>query len=101
MAENVKNLKDMAVELKDLTKSDENYSQWYNDLVVKAGLAENSAVRGCMVIKPYGYAIWEKMHEVLDGMFKETGVQNAYFPLFIPKSFFSKEASHVEASPSS
>ena len=86
----------MAVELKDLTKSDENYSQWYNDLVVKAGLAENSAVRGCMVIKPYGYAIWEKMHEVLDGMFKETGVQNAYFPLFIPKSFFSKEASHVE-----
>ena len=96
MAENVKNLKDMAVELKDLTKSDENYSQWYNDLVVKAGLAENSAVRGCMVIKPYGYAIWEKMHEVLDGMFKETGVQNAYFPLFIPKSFFSKEASHVE-----
>ena len=86
----------MAVELKDLTKSDENYSQWYNDLVMKAGLAENSAVRGCMVIKPYGYAIWEKMHEVLDGMFKETGVQNAYFPLFIPKSFFSKEASHVE-----
>ena len=86
----------MAVELKDLTKSDENYSQWYNDLVVKAGLAENSAVRGCMVIKPYGYAIWEKMHEVLDGMFKETGHQNAYFPLFIPKSFFSREASHVE-----
>ena len=86
----------MAVELKDLTKSDENYSQWYNDLVVKAGLAENSAVRGCMVIKPYGYAIWEKMHEVLDGMFKETGHQNAYFPLFIPKSFFSKEANHVE-----
>ena len=74
----------MAVELKDLTKSEENYSQWYNDLVMKAGLAENSAVRGCMVIKPYGYAIWEKMHEVLDGMFKETGVQNAYFPLFIP-----------------
>ena len=86
----------MAVELKDLTKSEENYSQWYNDLVVKAGLAENSAVRGCMVIKPYGYAIWEKMHEVLDGMFKETGHQNAYFPLFIPKSFFSKEANHVE-----
>ena len=86
----------MAVELKDLTKSEENYSQWYNDLVMKAGLAENSAVRGCMVIKPYGYAIWEKMHDVLDGMFKETGVQNAYFPLFIPKSFFSKEASHVE-----
>ena len=86
----------MAVELKDLTKSEENYSQWYNDLVVKAGLAENSAVRGCMVIKPYGYAIWEKMHEVLDTMFKQTGVQNAYFPLFIPKSFFSREASHVE-----
>ena len=77
----------MAVELKDLTKSEDNYSQWYNDLVVKAGLAENSAVRGCMVIKPYGYAIWEKMHEVLDTMFKQTGVQNAYFPLFIPVSF--------------
>ena len=86
----------MAVELKDLTKSDENYSQWYNDLVIKAGLAENSAVRGCMVIKPYGYAIWEKMHDVLDRMFKETGHENAYFPLFIPKSFFSREASHVE-----
>ena len=86
----------MAVELKDLTKSDENYSQWYNDLVIKAGLAENSAVRGCMVIKPYGYAIWEKMHDVLDKMFKETGHENAYFPLFIPKSFFSREASHVE-----
>ncbi len=86
----------MAVELKDLTKSDENYSQWYNELVVKAGLAENSAVRGCMVIKPYGYAIWEKMHDALDKMFKDTGHQNAYFPLFIPKSFFSKEAHHVE-----
>ena len=86
----------MAVELKDLTKSDENYSQWYNDLVLKAGLAENSAVRGCMVIKPYGYAIWEKMRDVLDRMFKETGHENAYFPLFIPKSFFSREASHVE-----
>ena len=86
----------MAVELKDLTKSDENYSQWYNDLVIKAGLAENSAVRGCMVIKPYGYAIWEKMQDVLDRMFKETGHENAYFPLFIPKSFFSREASHVE-----
>ena len=86
----------MAVELKDLTKSEENYSQWYNDLVVKAGLAENSAVRGCMVIKPYGYAIWERMQRVLDDMFKQTGVQNAYFPLFIPKSFFSREASHVE-----
>ena len=88
--------KDMAVELKDLTKSEDNYSQWYNDLVVKAGLAENSAVRGCMVIKPYGYAIWERMQRVLDDMFKQTGVQNAYFPLFIPKSFFSREASHVE-----
>ncbi len=86
----------MAVELKDLTKSDENYSQWYNELVVKAGLAENSAVRGCMVIKPYGYAIWEKMQRALDDMFKATGHQNAYFPLFIPKSFFSREASHVE-----
>ena len=86
----------MAVELKDLTKSDENYSQWYNELVIKAGLAENSAVRGCMVIKPYGYAIWEKMRDVLDRMFKETGHENAYFPLFIPKSFFSREASHVE-----
>ena len=88
--------KKMAVELKDLTKSDENYSQWYNELVVKAGLAENSAVRGCMVIKPYGYAIWEKMQRALDQMFKDTGHQNAYFPLFIPKSFFSREASHVE-----
>ena len=86
----------MAVELKDLTKVEENYSKWYNDLVVKAGLAENSAVRGCMVIKPYGYAIWEKMQHVLDNMFKETGHQNAYFPLFIPKSFFSREAHHVE-----
>ena len=83
-------------ELKELTKSEENYSQWFNDLVVKAGLAENSAVRGCMVIKPYGYAIWEKMHDALDKMFKDTGHQNAYFPLFIPKSFFSKEADHVE-----
>ena len=86
----------MAVELKDLTKVEENYSKWYNDLVVKAGLAENSTVRGCMVIKPYGYAIWEKMQHVLDNMFKETGHQNAYFPLFIPKSFFSREAHHVE-----
>jgi len=81
---------------KEITKRSENYSQWYNDLVVKADLAENSAVRGSMVIKPYGYAIWEKMQSVLDGMFKETGHQNAYFPLFIPKSFFSKEAAHVE-----
>jgi len=81
---------------KEITKRSENYSQWYNDLVVKADLAENSAVRGSMVIKPYGFAIWEKMQSVLDGMFKETGHQNAYFPLFIPKSFFSKEAAHVE-----
>jgi len=81
---------------KDLTKREENYSQWYNDLVIKADLAENSAVRGCMVIKPYGYAIWEKIQATLDKMFKDTGHSNAYFPLFIPKSFFSKEASHVE-----
>ena len=86
----------MAKELKELTSREENYSQWYNDLVVKAGLAENSAVRGCMVIKPYGYAIWEKMQRALDQMFKDTGHENAYFPLFIPKSFFSKEAHHVE-----
>jgi len=81
---------------KQLTSRKENYSQWYNELVVKADMAENSAVRGSMVIKPYGYAIWEKMQAELDKMFKETGHQNAYFPLFIPKSFFSKEASHVE-----
>ena len=80
---------------KEVTKRSENYSQWYNDLVVKADLAEQSAVRGCMVIKPYGYAIWEKMQRVLDDAFKKTGVQNAYFPLFIPKSFFSREAEHV------
>ena len=80
---------------KEITSRAENYSQWYNDIVVKADLAEQSAVRGCMVIKPYGYAIWEKMQHILDGMFKETGVQNAYFPLFIPKSFFSREAEHV------
>ena len=86
----------MAKELKDLTKRADNYSQWYNDLVVKADLAEQSAVRGCMVIKPYGYAIWEKMQQQLDRMFKETGVQNAYFPLFIPKSFLCREAEHVE-----
>lgn len=86
----------MAKELKDLTKRAENYSQWYNELVIKADLAEQSAVRGCMVIKPYGYAIWEKMQHQLDAMFKETGVQNAYFPLLIPKSFLSKEADHVE-----
>jgi len=81
---------------KELTSRSENYSQWYNDLVVKADLADNSAVRGCMVIKPYGYAIWEKIQAQLDLMFKESGHVNAYFPLFIPKSFFSKEASHVE-----
>lgn len=86
----------MAKELKDLTKRADNYSQWYNDLVVKADLAEQSAVRGCMVIKPYGYAIWEKMQQQLDRMFKETGHQNAYFPLLIPKSFLSREAEHVE-----
>jgi prolyl-tRNA synthetase len=86
----------MAKELKDLTKRADNYSQWYNDLVVKADLAEQSAVRGCMVIKPYGYAIWEKIQQQLDKMFKETGAQNAYFPLLIPKSFLSREAEHVE-----
>ena len=86
----------MAKELKDLTKRADDYSQWYNELVVKADLAEQSAVRGCMVIKPYGYAIWEKMQHQLDAMFKHTGVQNAYFPLLIPKSFLSKEADHVE-----
>ncbi|MEG1634509.1 MAG: proline--tRNA ligase, partial [Rikenellaceae bacterium] len=86
----------MAKELKEVVSKEESYSQWYNNLVVKAGLAENSAVRGCMVIKPYGYAIWEKMQRALDDMFKETGHQNAYFPLFIPKSFFSKEANHVK-----
>ena len=81
---------------KKLTKRTEDYSKWYNELVVKADLAENSGVRGCMVIKPYGYAIWEKMQAQLDKMFKETGHENAYFPLFIPKSYFSKEASHVK-----
>ncbi len=81
---------------KVLTSKADNYSQWYNDLVLKADLAENSSVRGCMVIKPYGYAIWEKMQAALDKMFKDTGHVNAYFPLFIPKSFFSREASHVE-----
>ena len=85
----------MAKELKNLTKRADNYSQWYNDLVVKADLAELSPVRGCMIIKPYGYAIWEKMQQQLDKMFKQTGVQNAYFPLLIPKSFFSREAEHV------
>tara|TARA_B100000795_G_C22801947_1_gene442434 strand:+ start:2828 stop:4300 length:1473 start_codon:yes stop_codon:yes gene_type:complete len=81
---------------KNLTTREEDYSKWYNELVIKADLAENSGVRGCMVIKPYGFAIWEMMQAELDRMFKETGHQNAYFPLFIPKSYFSKEASHVD-----
>ena len=86
----------MAKELKEMTKRADNYSQWYNDLVIKADLIEQSAVRGCMVIKPYGYAIWEKIQAQLDKMFKETGVQNAYFPMLIPKSFLSREAEHVK-----
>ncbi|MGI6073208.1 MAG: proline--tRNA ligase [Fermentimonas sp.] len=86
----------MAKELKELTPRSKDFSQWYQDLVIKADLAENSAVRGCMVIKPYGYAIWEKMQRQLDDMFKETGHTNAYFPLFIPKSYLSREADHVE-----
>lgn len=81
---------------KDFSTREENYSQWYNDLVIKADLAENSSVRGCMIIKPYGYAIWEKIQAALDKKFKDTGHSNAYFPIFIPKSFFSKEASHIE-----
>ncbi|HQN56019.1 MAG TPA: proline--tRNA ligase [Saprospiraceae bacterium] len=81
---------------KEITPRDENYSAWYNDIVIKAGLADHSAVKGCMVIKPYGYAIWEKMKDQLDAMFKDTGHVNAYFPLLIPKSFLSKEAEHVE-----
>ncbi len=81
---------------KVITPKEQDYSQWYNDIVLKAGLADYSAVRGCMVIKPYGFAIWERMQSILDGMFKATGHSNAYFPLFIPKSFFSKEAAHVE-----
>ena len=81
---------------KNITKKEDNYSQWYNDIVLNADLAENSAVRGCMVIKPYGFAIWERLQSELDKMFKETGHMNAYFPLFIPKSFFSKEANHVD-----
>ncbi|MBT5858274.1 MAG: proline--tRNA ligase, partial [Flavobacteriales bacterium] len=81
---------------KKLTSREQDYSQWYNELVQNADLAENSGVRGCMVIKPYGFAIWEKMQAELDRMFKETGHENAYFPLFIPKSYFSKEASHVD-----
>jgi prolyl-tRNA synthetase len=86
----------MAKEISGLTKRSENYSAWYNELVVKADLAEASDVRGCMIIKPYGYAIWEKIQHMLDAEFKKTGVQNAYFPLLIPKSFLSKEAEHVE-----
>ncbi|HWW38243.1 proline--tRNA ligase [Pedobacter sp.] len=81
---------------KGITSKNEDYSQWYNDIVIKADLADHSDVRGCMVIKPYGYSIWEKMQSVLDQKFKDTGHSNAYFPLFIPKSYFSKEASHVE-----
>ena len=81
---------------KKLTSRAEDYSRWYNELVVRADLAEQSGVRGCMVIKPYGYAIWEKMRDYLDKSFKETGHQNAYFPIFIPKSYFSKEAHHVD-----
>jgi len=81
---------------KEITSRQQDYSQWYNDLILKAGLADYSAVRGCMVIKPYGFALWEKMRDQLDKMFKETGHQNAYFPLFIPKSFLSKEAAHIE-----
>ncbi|MEL0308077.1 MAG: aminoacyl--tRNA ligase-related protein, partial [Flavobacteriaceae bacterium] len=81
---------------KNLTSRAEDYSKWYNELVVKADLAENSGVRGCMVIKPYGFAIWEKMQQALDQMFKDTGHENVYFPIFIPKSYLSKEASHVE-----
>jgi len=81
---------------KKLTSRAEDYSKWYNELVVKADLAENSAVRGCMVIKPYGYAIWEKMQAELDRMFKETGHQNAYFPLFVPKSLFEAEEKNAE-----
>jgi prolyl-tRNA synthetase len=81
---------------KGITSKNEDYSQWYNDIVIKADLAEHSAVKGCMVIKPYGYSIWEKMQAILDQKFKDTGHSNAYFPLFIPKSFFSKEAAHVE-----
>src|ERR1700742_4101745 len=81
---------------KEITSRVNDYSQWYNDLVIKGGLADYSSVRGCMVIKPYGYAIWEKMRDALDKMFKDTGHVNAYFPLFVPKSFLAKEASHVE-----
>src|SRR5216683_4620645 len=81
---------------KEITSRAADYSQWYNDLVIKGSLADHSGVKGCMVIKPYGFALWENMRDQLDRMFKDTGHVNAYFPLFIPKSFFSKEASHVE-----
>src|SRR6516225_2582508 len=81
---------------KEITSRKEDYSQWYNDLIIKGSLADYSAVRGCMVIKPYGFSLWERMRDQLDLMFKETGHVNAYFPLFIPKSFFSREAAHVE-----
>ena len=81
---------------KEITSRAKDYSQWYNDLVIKGGLADHSEVRGCMVIKPYGFALWENMRDQLDRMFKDTGHVNAYFPLFIPKSFLSKEAAHVE-----
>ena len=81
---------------KKITNRSENFSKWYNDIIINADLAENSGVRGCMVIKPYGFAIWEEMKSILDKMFKETGHVNAYFPIFIPKSFFTKEASHVD-----
>src|SRR6202048_1893334 len=81
---------------KEITSRQEDYAQWYNDLVIKGGLADYSAVRGCMVIKPYGFGLWEEMRDTLDQMFKDTGLENAYFPLFIPKSFLSREAAHVE-----
>src|SRR4026208_564729 len=81
---------------KEITTREQDYSQWYNDVVLKSDLADYSAVRGCMVIKPHGYALWEKMRDTLDRMFKDTGHVNAYFPLFIPKSFLSKEKAHVE-----
>ncbi len=83
---------------KDFTTRKEDYSQWYNEIVVKADLAEHSAVRGCMVIKPFGYAIWEKIQAQLDKMFKETGHENAYFPLFVPKSLFEAEEKNAECS---
>ena len=84
---------------KILTNRNDDYAQWYNDLILKSGLADYSAVKGCMVIKPHGYALWENMRDELDKQFKATGHQNAYFPLFIPKSFLSKEAAHVKALP--